>query len=859
MRLPYPYRFDKSTIFAAVIPQILYYSDTILYEQMDLAFKIRNRYIVLLAIFAWPWAVIAQEKNSVITAVVVDSTSNEPVGFASAALLRQESKAYVKGMQTVDDGKVQFADVPPGRYAVRITYVGYEDYLKENIVVETGKDINLGNILLKPSGELLEEVVVQGTPAAMELGIDRKIFNVAQSTISVGGTASDLLANVPSLQVDVDGSVSLRGSSSVRILIDGRESAMAGSDITQLLQAMPANSIERIEVVTNPSSRYDAEGQSGIINIVLKKEARAGFNGGVNASAGSYDNYNAGFNLNLRNEKFNYFGSYNFNRRNNVGDGLNSTRQFSNNSLTENSTESRRLGLNHSVRLGADYYITEKTMAGFSGNLSLRGNNRNEDMFYSYFGHPELTGTSNRFSRQDEDDLGFDLNFDLKHGFAREGEELVANVAFGRDSEEGVNVFDQTFTDPSTAQDLRVNNTGEDGRNLNLQLDYVRPLGDENKFEAGYRSIIRRSEDMQRSEYLDVGQGTMLPDYDISNDFSMESIVHALYANYQRKLTEKLGVQAGLRAEQAYLNTEYLSFDPDVPPSDRTATGRLDYFRVYPSIFLTQEFGEGNQLQASYTRRVNRPRGWQVNPFIDVSDPMNIRQGNPNLLPEDIHSFELSYAKFWDAVTFTSSAYYRRMNDVVQPIITTVEGMDGVTFSQWQNISRNEAAGLELISRVDFSKKVDAMFNANFFHTRFHGSEAFNIAPAEGFNWNANVTANYRVMPGLSAQARAEYQAPRVMAQGKGIEQFVVDAGVRWDVLDRRASVMFNVRDLFNQRRWGGYTQTHQFYRYFENRWMRRMFMVSINYRFGRQDFEREDRRRNRGMDEDFNGGGEQF
>ncbi|WP_245747671.1 outer membrane beta-barrel family protein [Parapedobacter koreensis] len=802
--------------------------------------------------------IIAQVKNAAISAVVIDSSSNEPVGFASAALLRQESMSYVKGMQTVDDGKIQFTDVAPGTYAVRITYIGYEDYLRSGIIVQAGRDINLGNISLKPSGELLEEVVVQGTPPAMELGIDRKIFNVAQSTISVGGTASDLLANVPSLQVDVDGSVSLRGSSSVRVLIDGRESAMAGSDITQLLQAMPANSIERIEVVTNPSSRYDAEGQSGIINIVLKKEARGGFNGGVNASAGSYDNYNAGFNLNLRNEKFNYFGNYNFNRRNNVGDGLNSTRQFSNNSLTENSSESNHLGLNHSVRLGTDYYVTDKTLIGFSGNLSLRGNARNDDMFYSYFGHPELSGTSSRFSRQDEDDIGFDLNFDLKHEFVREGEEIVANVAFGRDSEEGVNVFDQTFTDPSAVQDLRVNNTSEDGRNLNLQLDYVRPFGEDNKLEAGYRSIIRRSDDTQRSEYLDSGAGEMLPDYAISNDFNMESIVHALYTNYQRKLTEQFGIQVGLRAEQAYLNTEYLSFDPDIAPTDRSATGRLDYFRIYPSIFLTQEFGEGNQLQASYTRRVSRPRGWQVNPFIDVSDPMNIQQGNPNLLPEDIHSFELSYAKFWDAVMLTTSAYYRRVNDVVQPIITTVEGMDGVTFSQWQNISRNEAAGLELISKVDFSKKVDAMFNANLFHTRFHGSEAFNIDPTEGFNWNANVTANYRIMSSLSAQARAEYQAPRVMAQGKGIEQFVVNAGVRWDVLDRKASILFNVRDLFNQRRWGGYTQTQQFYRYFENRGMRRMFMVTLNYRFGRQDFEREERRNN-GMEDDFNGGGEQF
>ena len=824
---------------------------------MNFACGIRIGYLLLLAVFALPFMTLAQEKSATISAVVIDEVSNEPVGFASAALLDQASKAYVKGAQTVDDGKILFTDVAPGVYAVRITFVGYENYMKEDVVVGAGKQVDLGNILLKPSGELLEEVVVQGTPPAMELGIDRKIFNVAQSTISVGGNASDLLANVPSLQVDMDGSVSLRGSSSVRILINGRESSLGGSDIAQLLQAMPANLIERVEVITNPSSKFDAEGQSGIINIVLKKDAKIGLNGSINVSAGSYNNYNAGLNLNYRGEKLNYYGGYHFNRRNSVGDGFNSTRQFSNNSLTENRSGSNRLGLNHSIRLGTDYYITEKTLIGFSGDISLRGNSRNEDMFYSYLNHPQLTGTSDRTSRQDEDDIGFDLDLDFEHKFAREGELLTANLDFGSDSEEGINRFNQIFTDSDAALDRRVNNTREEGKGLRVHLDYVRPIGDDSKFETGYQSSIRRSDEQQRSDYFDVGQNAFVPDYELTNDFNMDNIVHAVYANYQNKLTERLGFQLGLRAEQAYLNTEYTSFDPEIPVGDRGAEGKLDYFRVYPSVFLTQEFGNKNQVQASYTRRVSRPRGWQVNPFVDVSDPMNISQGNPNLLPEDIHSFELSYAKFWDQITLTSSAYHRRVNDVVQPIITEVEGMDGVTFSQWDNISRNESSGLEMISSIKFNPDIDAMVNANLYYSKFYGSEQHNIDPTDGLNWNANVTANYRFKPWLSAQARMEYQAPRVMAQGRGIEQFVIDAGVRWDVLSKRGSIMFNVRDLLNQRRWGGYTQTNEFYRYFENRWMRRMFMVSFNYRFGRQDFEnREERERNSEMGDDFGGGG---
>lgn len=803
-----------------------------------------------------PFIVLGQSGR--ISGTIVDESTNEAVGYASAALLKHESLSYIKGMQTKDDGKLEFTDVEPGRYSIRVTYVGYETYLQTDIAVAADEHVNLGNIPLVPSGEMLEEVVVVGTTPAMELGIDRRIFNVAQSTISVGGNATDLLANVPSLQVDVDGTVSLRGSSSVRILIDGRESAMAGSDISQLLQALPANSIDKIEVITNPSSKYDAEGQSGIINIVLKKDVRQGLNGTVNASAGSYNNYQAGMNLNYRDYKINVFGGYSFNRRNMVGSGINNS-EFNNGSIVNNQSENIRLGLNHNIRGGLDYFLGNNTTIGLSGTVSIRGNNRDEDIFYQYFNNPSLDGTSERLSRQNEDDLGYDLALDFKHEFSRDGEELVANVAYGYDTEEGTNTFDQTFTDPQAALDSRINRTNELGRNMNFQLDYVRPFNDESKMEAGYRTIIRRSGDGQFSERFVEDQNAYLPDYSISNEFDMESIVHALYTNYQNKFTDNFGVQVGLRAEQAYLNTEYMSVDPSVPAADRVTPGRLDYFRLYPSVFLTQEFGDRNQLQLSYTRRVSRPRGWQVNPFINVSDPLNIRQGNPNMMPEDIHSMELSYGKLWDGVTLTSSAYYRLMNDVIQPIIIHVDDESSATTMQWNNISRNETAGFELISQINITRDIDVMANANLAHTYFHGSPEFNIAPNSGFNWDVNATANYRIIPNLSAQVRAEYRAPRVMAQGKGIATTVIDAGVKLDVMDRRGSIMFNARDLLDQRRFGGFTDTGQVYRYYESRWMRRMFTISFSYRFGAQSMQTRDDRRDSHNGMDDYGGGEGF
>jgi outer membrane receptor protein involved in Fe transport len=796
--------------------------------------------LLTIILILWSSTIAQAQQRSQVSGVILDLADFSAVANASVNLIKPGTETVVAATQTSEQGGFILQDVAAGSYTLRITFLGYEDYSQENIRVQDGQALNLGNIYIKQAGQMIEEIVIRAAAPTLQLGIDRKIFNVAESTVSIGGSATDLLSNVPSLEVDMDGSISLRGSSSVKILIDGKESAMAGSDINSLLQSMPASSIERIELITNPSSRYDAEGQTGIINIVLKKDMRTGLNGSVNTSAGSYENYGAGINLNFRDRRLNYFGSYNYNHRNNIGDGTNTTQLLATNSLTTNTSESRRLGVNNGVKLGVDYYITDYTTIGLSGNVSVRRNSRNEDIFYNYINHPSLNGNSERYSEQNEDDLGYDINLDFKHQFKRQQEEIVANIGYGNDGEEGANSFQQSFLGGQNSEQ-RLNTSKEDGRNFNFQVDYVRPFGEDHKLEMGFRSNIRQRFDHQFSR-LGYDGGEMTPDYAVSNDFDMESQVHALYGNYQKKFSETFGLQVGIRAEQAYLTTSYYNLDPAIPANSRRTDGKQDYFRIYPSVFLTKEFGEGNQLQTSYTRRVRRPGGWQVNPFVDVSDPLNLRQGNPDLLPEDIHSFELSYAKFWNAVTLTSSVYHRRMYDVSQPIIVEVDETSGATYSKWENISKNQTSGFELISKMDLHKNFDVMANFNAYYTKYHGSEEFGIAPAEGFSWNTNATLNARFTPKLSMQTRLNYRAPRVQAQGESVGNFVVDAGLKMDVMQKRGSIMFNVRDLFNQRRNGGYTHTQHVYREYESRWMKRTFTLTFTYRFGQQDFNKNQR-----------------
>lgn len=801
--------------------------------------------------------------------VVVDGSTKSPISGASVSIVTPTAKAFLKGQQTSTEGVAEIDQVNPGTYAVQVSYVGYANYIKDNVIVRAGQTLDLGITELVDEKRAIDEVVIQGRTPELQLGIDKKIFDVSQSTISTGGTAQDLLGNVPTLQVDAEGNVSLRGSN-VRILIDGKESAMAGGDVTRLLQSLPADVISKVEIITNPSAKYDAEGQTGIVNIVLKKNMRTGFNGTVTTSAGNYDNYMAGIDLNYRDTKFNYFGGYNFNHRQSVGErttrnvGLIDGQETAASQVTNTDVENSRLGKNHSIRFGADYFAAENTTLSVASNVSIRDNDRKEDILYSYRNVPGFGTLSPRTSRQSEQDLGYDISFDFKQGLKREGEELSANVTYGNDSEDGTNDYFQTY-DNGRDRDERKNITSEAGKNWNFQLDYVLPLGENHKLEAGYRTMLRNSDESQLSDTL-LPSGVFGRDYRVSNDFVMNSGVHALYVNYQRMLTERLGAQLGLRAEDAYLNTTLTDFTPGLSEEERVTKGPLDYFRVYPSLFLTYDVNdEGDKVQLNYSRRVQRPRGWQVNPFVNLSDETNLRQGNPLLMPEDIHAVELSFAKFYDNWNFISSAYYRRVNDMVQPIQYGLEDpiaepylleRPNRTFSRWENVGNRNNLGVEVISKVTINKWWDATGNLNVFYNRINANTNFNNISVSNYSWSSNLTTNVKIRSSLSAQVRGEYRSSMKTVQGTFKSMSGVDLAIRQDVLKGKGSLVFNVRDVFDKRRFGSETILPARYIDSNMRWNKRTFGLTFSYRFGIQDLSKSKNQENMPMDD---GGGGEF
>jgi outer membrane receptor protein involved in Fe transport len=800
--------------------------------------------LVTLTLSAATLETLAQTAGAAqINAKVLDASSNEAVPFATAVVLNSQTKATVRAGQTDAEGNLSIKNLPAGTYTFKISYVGFQTMVRDGITLVNNQVYSLGTIKMKAAkGTELNEVVIQGERAAMQLGIDKKVFSVDKSLVSEGGTATDLLANVPSVQTDMDGNVSLRGSAGVRVLIDGKPSLIGGGDVSVILQSIPASSIETVEVITNPSSKYDAEGQSGIINIVLKKNSKLGLNGNVALSAGNRDNYNANTSLSFQNNKVNLFGNYSYRSGNRLGGGFNNIQYLNTTSegtaFADQNTDSRSHDQGHNVKAGIDYTLAPKSIVSFSGGFNMRDNDRSETLLINQFNTANApVRLSNRRNENEGKGNSFDLNLDFAQKFKKPKEELTFNLNYSEGNNDNFQFYntDIYFQTNQNLNNLVLERNLRDGwnRNFNIQADYVRPVGTAGRIEAGYRSQFRDSKSMtDASTFLD-SLDAYEKNFLVSNAFESGEQIHALYLNYQNQIGN-FGYQLGLRGEDAELNTTSGRFQET--GSTIYTPGKIAYTRLYPSVFVSQKLKNDQQVQLSYTRRVNRPRGWDTNPFLDVSDPLMWNQGNPNLKPEDVHAFELGYSKYFKKVSIISSLYFRQTNDLIQRV-RSEPNAQGVTISTPQNLTRNIATGLELISRVDVAKPWNFTANVNLYQSKIDGAPQYGIVERSGFTWNANLTNNFNLPYNITMQLRADYRAPEVMAQGKRNAMYGVDAGAKYDFKDKKSSLSLNVRDVFSTRRWSMTTEANNSIVDFERYMQGTMANLTYSYRFGKTTF----------------------
>lgn len=781
--------------------------------------------------------------EATIVAKVIDAQNSQTVPFATASILNRKTKAIVKVTQTDVNGNLKITGLTPGVFTFKISYVGYQTMVRDSISISAQKEINLGTIKMTPAkGTALNEVKITAQKSTMQLGIDKKVFSVDQSLVSEGGSAADLLQNVPTVQTDMDGNVSLRGSTGVKVLIDGKPSLIAGGNVAQVLASIPASSIESVELITNPSAKYDAEGQSGIINIVLKKNKKLGFNGSVALSAGNRDNYNANTSLSFQNSKINLYGNYGYRYGNRYGGGFSNITYLNSTFTTvfaNQNTDSRGTDKGHNAKAGIDYYLNDKNMLSLSGGFNTRDNERLEYLTIDKLnGQRAPVELSNRNNTNIGTGTSFDLNLDYSLKFKKPKEELTFNLGYSKGSNDNAQIYTtDIYNQNGSAVDLpfivNTNDAIGDNKNYNIQADYTLPTSKTGKFEAGYRSQIKYADNSTIARILNNSTGNYDMDFGLTNDFNSKDQVHAIYANYQNQI-KSFGYQLGLRAEDALLNTTSGAYS--ATNSVAYTQGKVAYTRLYPSIYLTQKFSGEQQMQLSFSRRVNRPRGWDTNPFLDTSDPLNFRQGNPNLKPEDVHAYELSYNKFWPKVTFISTVYFRQTDDVIQRV-RSLPNSEGITITTPQNLTKQLSTGLELIGKIDVMKAWNFTANVNLYQSKINGVPAFGILENSGFSWDANLTNNITLPYSITLQLKADYNAAQVMAQGKRNAMYGLDAGAKYDFKNKKASLSLNVRNVLNSRNWSMTTTTPSTTIDFKRYMSGAMGSLTFSYRFGKTDF----------------------
>jgi ferric enterobactin receptor len=791
-----------------------------------------RKWLFITALLIGPAAALSAQNKGRLEGRVKDE-QDRPLPFATVMLIDPDSISEVKVVQTDAEGKFAIDEIPYGSFNCKITHTGYRDLTRDSIVfTPVSGTISLGDLDMIPQGKALTEVIVSGRNPTLRLSPEKKIFSVNQSLVSVGGTAADLLQNVPTLQVDANGNVSLRGATNLKVLVDGKTSLIGGGTIAQVLQSIPASAIDRVEIITSPSAKYDAEGEA-LVNIVLKKNTITGFNGSVAATAGTRDNYNIAAAVSYQNSRFNWYGNYSYQRRNTYSNGFQDMTYLAppNPAYYSNETfPSITITDLHSAKAGVDYKITGRDDISVSGAYNASTTNRSEWLTVDNLteaGLPEQLST--RHNGTTGDGNSYELTLDYTHTFHHPQKELNFDFDYSRGVTHDLQLYNTYISYPSDSTAVLKDDKHEDDRNYNVQLDYTTPVGKNGKLETGYRSQIGVTDNRQWDYNLDKNSDAYEPDYSLINFFKSTNQVHAAYVSYRQQVNT-FTFQLGLRAEFGWFSAGLQSFDSSGNPVVLPIT--VDTKGLYPNLLVIKRLGEGRQLQLSYSRRVNRPTARELNPFFDVSDPVNYDAGNPRLLPESIHSVELTYSRTWSKASLSSGAYFTQINDVIKHIESSP--VNDVVISTSQNLKWAINTGLEFIGNFHPLKAWDFTANVNIYERVNAGDSAFGIAATHGLSWNANLTSNYSPVKNLTLQVRADYKAADVIIQDRNRPAYGIDGAVRYDFWSKKASLALNGRDIFNTRKWRFLRESDALLLNFQRVTYSARASLTFTYRFGR-------------------------
>ena len=771
-----------------------------------------------------------------VSGTLTDSLTHEPIAFATVALLNQQTRAPVQGVQTDTIGHFVLENVPVGAFCLRVSYVGYNDIFKENILISSATgNLNLGTLLMAASkNSLLKEVAITAKKEALQNVDGKKVFSVNQSLVSKGGNAADLLRNVPTLQVDSKGNVSLRGSTNVKVLVDGKPSIIANGDIAQILQSIPANSIESIEVIPNPPANYDANGE-GIINIILKKNSRPGLNGSVDIGGGTRQNYNGDASLSYQSGKVNVYGNYSLKNGNTFTTGTQEITYLKPTDTVVHSNETFPSVTRNKiqfVKAGIDYSLSPMSTLGISASYNSHNTHQDGSInVNNYSANYTPLESYNRYTTVNNNDNSYEFDLDYNRHFRKPKEEFSFNFAYAYGSFRNYEQYATSYNPVNGVQSPNIdtpliNDTRHKSTNYNIQADYVLPIGKSGQFSAGYRSqITLGNNDQYAYSVLNTGQ---TPLYTFTDFFSSNSQVNAVYLNYKDQVGT-FSYQIGVRGEDSHLNATFISYNTS--NSLFPTPVKVPVKGIYPSVLLTEDLKNNSQLQFTFTNRVSRPSVREVNSTTDFSDPSNYNKGNPGLIPESITDLELDYNKTWQNISFTSGIYNNTIHNVIQHIETDPINNEVTTIPE--NFKYSITTGLELIGHFDLLKGWDLTANANIFDRDNAAAPQYGITANNGISWNANITNNVTPVQRLSFQIHADYTAPNNLLQDKNRANYGMDAGAKYDFAGDRASLSFTADNIFNSRKVAFLTTSNDLLLNFELRELSSRATFTFSYRFG--------------------------
>jgi outer membrane receptor protein involved in Fe transport len=758
---------------------------------------------------------------------LIDPSTKEYIEYAAVALIRSRDSIAVHGILTDSTGKFHFTELSYGRYAIKISCIGYKNYFKDSLLIRPGKEIiDLGNLELIPVALTTEDVVIEAERGNLEIGAEKKVFNVEKNLVSQGGTAQDILQQIPSVTIDSDGQASLRGNGNVTILINGKPTALTGNSRSAILEQIPANLIDKVEVITNPSARYDADGAAGIINIVLKQNRKPGYFGSINFNAGTNYKYNTGFTFSYGTSKFNLSTSYSFRYNEMWLNGY----SFRKNSLADTffyfdqNNNGNTIRRTHGANLSLDYRINDKNTLGLNASFNTNTNPKFEALENRYLNERKIqTDNSPRFNFEDESRLGWDFGLNYQKLFKNSEQKLIALFNYsGNRSVSEFNARQTGWLPERYYGEIRQRNGSKDNFDLGiLQIDYLNPFKNGGRLEAGLKSIVRNIDNDFLAESYNFSSASWVNDIHLTNHFVFNEQVHAAYGIYAGKF-KKIDYQAGLRLEQAFTQSEQLT---------QKGAYQYNYFSFFPSLHLAYKLNDLNHFQLNYSRRINRPEVSSLNPFINYTDPLNQRQGNPFLRPEYINSYELQHILYSKKLTLTSTLYYRLTTS--QMVRYRYLNEAGIAITTFNNLNDGHSYGAEFIAINRWTKFWNTTASFNLFGLELKDAAITGGVARRGVSFVGKVISNFTIVKNLELQLSYDVIGPRVIPQGKFYEIHALDAALRYSLLKGKGTITFNVSDIFDTRRFRIYTESSNFQQEFMRKRESRIAYLGFNYNFG--------------------------